>query len=108
VHEHFGAALVYDAVVGMTHHEDADLGATRVSGPRPTFFFAPDQIRKRRTDWGPGGVEEHFGAAWRRFAPVVDAWVDIVISRGPEELQSVWLEVLAGASPPRAGNVIQL
>lgn len=107
VHEHLGDALTHDAVVGATHFtEQASTGA--LPGPRPAFFFAPDQMVKRREDWGPGGVEERFGQAWRRFAPTVEGWVDIVEGQGPEALRDVWLEVLAGASAPRAGNVLRL
>ncbi len=105
VHQHLGEALTHDAVVGATHFADqASTGA--LPGPRPAFFFAPDQMVKRRADWGPGGVEERFGQAWRRFAPTVEGWVDVVEGQGPKALRDVWLEVLSGASAPRAGNVL--
>ena len=107
VHEHLGEALTHDAVVGATHFADqASTGA--LPGPRPAFFFAPDQMVKRRADWGPGGVEQRFGEAWQRFAPTVEGWVDVVEGHGPTALRDVWLEVLSGASAPRVGNVLQL
>ena len=101
---------VHSAVVGAAHHDAApDLGGTGdLPGARPTFFFAPDQMRKRYEDWGPDGVEEGHAAAWKRFAPVVADWVDVVVARGPEGLRADWLEVLAGSTPPRTGHVIQL
>jgi hypothetical protein len=110
VHEHLGAALVHSAVVGAAHHDaDPDLGGTAgLPGPRPTFFFAPDQMRKRYADWGPDGVEERHAQAWRRFAPVVQGWVDVVLGVGPEALQADWLETLAGTTRPRTGHVVQL
>lgn len=108
VHEHFGAALKHDAVVGATHLDAPPTSSGGVPGPRPTFFFAPDQIRKRRTDWGPRGIEERFGEAWREFVPVVQGWVDVAESTGPAGLQAAWLEVLAGRSDPRRGHVIAL
>ena len=108
VHERLGESLVHSAVVGAAHHDAApDLGG-QLPGARPTFFFAPDQMRKRNADWGPQGVEDGHTAAWLSFRPVVESWVDVIVGRGPEALQSVWLDVLAGRTPPRAGHVLAL
>jgi hypothetical protein len=108
VHEQI--APVHSAVVGAAHHDAApDLGGGEpLPGGRPTFFFAPDQMRKRYADWGPDGVEEKHAAAWARFAPVVAGWVDVVVGHGPEALESDWQETLAGTTPPRTGHVVQL
>ena len=107
VHEQLGESLVHSAVVGAAHHTAAaDPG--HLPGPRPTFFFAPDQMRKRYADWGPDGVEREHAQSWLRFAPVVEGWVDVVVGTGPEALQADWLETLAGATPPRTGHVLQL
>jgi len=106
---HEGAELVHSAVVGAAHHDAApDLSQEGLPGPRPAFFFAPDQMRKRYADWGPDGVEEKHAESWARFAPVVDGWVDVVLGVGPEALQADWLETLAGKTPPRTGHVVQL
>ncbi|MHB1137779.1 MAG: DUF2855 family protein [Microthrixaceae bacterium] len=100
---------VHSAVVGAAHHDAApDPGDEELPGARPAFFFAPDQMRKRRTDWGPHGVEEGHAEAWSRFAPVVADWVDVQVGHGPDGLQAAWLETLAGATPPRTGLVVQL
>ena len=104
LHEHLGAALVHDSVIGVTHQDSTPAGT--LSGARPTVFFAPDQMRKRTVDWGRDGLDERFGAAWRSFAPTVEGWVDVVTRQGPEALRDVWLEVLTGRSAPRAGNVV--
>ncbi len=108
IHEGLGDALVHSAVVGAAHHDAAPDDGGSLPGPRPTFFFAPDQMRKRYADWGPHGVEERHAQAWNRFAPVVDGWVDVTVGQGPEALQAAWLETLAGATPPRTGHVVQL
>ncbi|MEA2451702.1 MAG: hypothetical protein QOG04_412 [Actinomycetota bacterium] len=107
IHEHFGDSLRFDSVVGATHH-DTSFGSGDLAGPQPQFFFAPDQMSKRRSDWGPGGLERTLGAAWSRFAPTVEGWVDVVESKGPEGLRDAWLEVLSGKSDPRTGHVINL
>jgi hypothetical protein len=108
VHER--VAPVHSAVVGASHHDAApDLDAsTPLPGGSPTFFFAPDQIRKRSADWGPRGVEARHAEAWARFAPVVADWVDVTLGFGPEGLRAAWLETLAGDTPPNVGHVIQL
>jgi hypothetical protein len=111
VHEHLGSDLVHSAVVGAAHHTaEPDLGggAASLPGAWPTFFFAPDQMRKRYADWGPDGVEAKHAEAWRRFAPVVEGWVDVVLGTGPEALRDDWLETLAGETGPRTGHVVQL
>jgi hypothetical protein len=108
VHEHLGESLVHSAVVGAAHHSASPDLERDLPGPRPTFFFAPDQMRKRYADWGPNGVEDAHAQAWGRFAPVVEGWVDVVVGIGPEGLQADWLETLAGATGPRTGHVLQL
>ncbi|MFL6238373.1 MAG: DUF2855 family protein [Actinomycetes bacterium] len=104
VREHLGEQLVHEAIVGVTHQEAA--GQSALSGPRTTVFFAPDQLQKRVGDWGREGLDQHFADAWRRFAPTVAGWVDVVVDQGPERLRDVWLEVLAGRTPPRVGHVL--
>jgi len=108
LHAHLGESLVHDAVIGITHFEEMAGGGQELAGAKPTFFFAPDQMVKRRGDWGPNGIEERYGEAWRRFVPSVEGWVDVVERRGPQALQDVWLEVLGNASAPRVGNVLNL
>ena len=106
VHEHLGDALVHDAVVGITHIDELGSGE-RLPGPKPTFFFAPDQMVKRRADWGAGGIEQRHGEAWRRFVPYVEPLVDVVQGNGPQALEQVWLEVLGNRSAPRVGHVLR-
>ena len=109
IHRHFDDRLAHDAAVGVTHFDERALkNAGDLPGSPPTFFFAPTQISKRRADWGPGAIEKRFGVAWREFAPVVENWVDVHESHGPEGLRDAWLEVLSGRSDPRVGHVIQL
>ena len=51
--------------------------------PSRRCFFAPDQIRKRAKEWGPGGIDRRFGAAWPGFAPKLDRWLRISEAHGP-------------------------
>jgi hypothetical protein len=104
VRAHLGTALVHEAIVGVTHQQAA--GRDALTGPRTAVFFAPDQMRKRTGDWGREGLDQRFAQAWRRFAPAVQLWVDVTVSHGPQALREVWLEVLAGDSPPRVGHIL--
>jgi hypothetical protein len=107
---HQRLATVHSAVVGAAHQDAApDLsGGEDLPGGTPTFFFAPDQMRKRYADWGPDGVELRHAEAWARFAPIVAGWVDVTVGEGPTGLDAAWQEVLAGAAPPRVGHVVAL
>ena len=106
LHDHLGADLVLDLVVGVTHQDASRAGP--LAGARPTAFFAPDRMTTRTADWGREGLDARFGEAWRRFAPTAEQWVDVVVSSGPQALRDVWLEVLGGRSDPRTAHVLQL
>jgi hypothetical protein len=101
-----GDALVHEVVVGVTHQEAATAGTLAETGP--AMFFAPDQMRKRIGEWGREGLDQRFAEAWRSFAPVAEGWVDVVVSHGPDALEQVWQDVLAGRADPRTGHVVTL
>jgi len=106
VHEHVGA-LVASVQVGGTHWEQVG-GDGALPGPTPALFFAPDQIVKRRTDWGPGGVESRFAEAWAAFLPVVQGWIEVVERRGPDAVGETYLEVLDGRADPSVAFVLSM
>jgi hypothetical protein len=107
VHRHLGASLTHSCLVGITHWEDEG-SAGEVPGPTPTFFFAPDQLVKRRADWGAGGVESRTEAAWQRFLPSVDGWLTIDEHVGFDAIAPTWLEVVDGKATPNVGHVVTL
>jgi hypothetical protein len=107
IHLHFGDQLVYDAMIGVAHGQ-AFTSISVASGPEPTLFFAPTQMKKRGEDWGPGGIEKLYREVWAEFVPKVQGWIDVTHSEGPKGLESAWLEVLAGQTAPRNGHVINL
>jgi hypothetical protein len=107
VHHRFKDSLKYSCIVGATHWEQRET-QHHLPGAKPQFFFAPTQAQKRRKDWGPGGLETRFGAAFGEFLPPVKRWLQVRHGRGPEAVQSVYLEVLEGRSAPQVGHMLSL
>ena len=105
VHQHFENQLKHSCIVGATHWEER---ATQhqMPGPKPQFFFAPTQIKKRTVDWGPGGVDSHYAEAWKAFLLTTVPWLKIQQRRGPAEVQKAYLEVLEGKSRPELGLIL--
>ena len=107
VHERFGERLVYSGIVGATHWDRG--GRTRgLPGAAPAFFFAPAQLEKRQTEWGPAGFQERLGDAWRAFLTFSDGWLEIVRGAGPAEVERVYRDVLEGRALPHQGHVLSL
>jgi Protein of unknown function (DUF2855) len=107
LHRHFGAQMKYSGRIGLTHRSTSpDEG--ELPGAKPTWFFAPDQIRKRAKEWGPGGVETRFGAAWSGLAPNLDRWLKVTEGRGPAAVKKVYLDTLNGRVPPERGHILSL
>jgi hypothetical protein len=77
-------------------------------GAKPTWFSAPDQIRERAREWGPGGIDTRFGAAWSGFAPNLDRWLRVIEGSGPAAVKAVYLDTLAGRVPPDQGHILSL
>ena len=107
LHRHFGDQMKYSGRIGLTHRSSSP-DEPVLPGARPTWFFAPDQIRKRAKEWGPGGIDKRFGAAWTGFAPKLENCLDIVEGRGPATVRQVYLDTLAGRIPPDQGHMLSL
>lgn len=107
LHQHFREQMVCSVRVGLTHRaSDADEGA--LPGAKPRWFSAPGQIRERAKEWGPGGIEQRFGAAWSGFAPLLEKSLTVVESRGPEAVRRIYLDTLKGRIPPEQGHMLSL
>jgi hypothetical protein len=107
LHRHFGEQMRYSGRVGLTH-QDSSLTDADLPGAKPAWFFAPDQIRKRAKESGPGGVDKRFAPAWADFAATLDRWLTVVEGRGPEAVQQVYRDTLQGRIPPDQGHMLSL
>jgi hypothetical protein len=115
VHEHWADALRYSSDIGGTHWES--LGAVDgLPGPRPTLFFAPDQIRKRGAPppagWGRDELGRRIAAAWRAFVDRVDRsdgpWLRIVYGSGQAATEAAYRALLDGRADPCEGLMLSL
>lgn len=113
IHERF-ANLKYSSSIGGTHVEQlASKGAGKdLAGPRATLFFAPAQIKKRTSEWGPEEFGRRMVAAWHDFmTTVTDAkapWLHAEHHNGGEAVQAAYAQVLAGKGDPRTGHILSL
>ncbi|WP_407178287.1 DUF2855 family protein [Bradyrhizobium sp. STM 3562] len=107
LHRHFGDHIKYSGRIGLTHRASV-ADEPELPGAKPAWFFAPDQIRKRATEWGPGGIEQRFGAAWIGFAPKLEQWLTVVEGRGRAAVQRIYLDTLSGRIPPDQGHMLSL
>jgi len=107
LHRHFGDRMKYSGRIGLTHR-DTSPDEAQLPGAKPIWFFAPDQIRKRAKEWGPGGIETRFGNAWSGFAPMLDSWLNVIEGKGPATVKQVYLDTLNGRVPPDRGHILSL
>jgi hypothetical protein len=108
VHSHYGDELAYSMAVGMTHWEELGSGAGELAGPTPAFFFAPDRVVKRSSDWGRVGLEEKVAEAWHPFCEWIGAWLEPIPGQGFEAVRDAYLDVLEGRVGPSRAHVLSL
>ena len=107
LHRHFGDQMKYSGRIGLTHRSSSP-DEPELPGAKPAWFFAPDQIRKRAREWGPGGIETRFGAAWSGFAPMLDRCLEVIEGRGGAVVKQIYLDTLNGRVPPHQGHILSL
>jgi hypothetical protein len=107
LHRHFGDQMKYSGRIGLTRRSSSPAEPV-LPGAKPTWFFAPDQIRERAKEWGPGGIDTRFGAAWAGFAPKLDHWLTVTEGRGPAAVHAAYLDTLNGRVPPDQGHILSL
>ena len=107
VHAHFGDRLRHSMAIGRSHHESSP-PAGNLPGPKPAFFFAPAQVKKRVADWGLGGYQARIGAALGQFVDWSRGWLRVQRTNGPAGAAAVWREAHAGRTPPGVGHVVSM
>jgi Protein of unknown function (DUF2855) len=108
VHAHYRDELAHSAVVGATHHDRMGAVPERLAGPRPTFFFAPDRVSKRSSDWGGAELERRIAAAWQPYVQWTAGWLTVSHASGADALKSAYLDLLDGRIDPASAHVLSL
>ena len=109
IHGHFGDELRHSAVVGATHWEaPAEESGDPLPGPQPQFFFAPDHVRRRSSDWGREELDRRVADAWQPFVEWASGWLQVRRGEGPEAVEAAYLELLDGRTDPSVGHVLSL
>ena len=103
--------LKHSSSIGGTHIEH--LGTARdLPGPRATLFFAPAQIKKRATEWGPARLNQRLVAAWQAFSTAVTQpgtpWIVVQTHHGRAAVEAAYGQVLSGRGDPRLGHMLQV
>ncbi|QDZ00134.1 DUF2855 family protein [Nitratireductor mangrovi] len=110
MHARFGGKLVHDCLVGATRTSTFDATTARDGGP--TFFFAPNQIRKRNADWGAAEMTRRFNemqiAFFTHLATSGAGALVVEDHRGAEAAAQVIRTLTAGSSDPRSGHVVSM
>jgi hypothetical protein len=106
VHGHYGDELAHSAVVGATHHDAMAALPDSLPGPRPTFFFAPDRVAKRTSDWGRDGFEQRLAEAWHPYREWTAGWLEVLHAGGPEAIEAAYLDLLDGRIDPATAHVL--
>lgn len=107
IHSRLGRELKYACAVGMSHREARPQGEG-LPGPKPVFFFAPEYGQKRVATLGREAYEKRYGEAWRTFLPAAENAISVVHGSGPDAVERVYAEALAGRVPPERGNILSL
>lgn len=111
IHEHLRDQLRHNALIGST------LGVrferdTSLPGPRPTFFFAPTQIKRRREEWGMERFLEKLNAIQDKFMTRASSgaspWIRVTTHQGLAAAATIVAELVAGKAAADAGHVVLL
>jgi len=110
VHRHFGDRLVHDTALGAAHAHEPPQPDPNLPGPTPSFFFAPEWVARRQTEWGSEEFNRRVGEAVAGFFGHVTQHqlIRVQEQNGFEAARGVLTEMLEGRTDPAVGHVIRL
>ena len=106
VHERYGDDLLLSSAVGLTHWERFGQRTAPLPGPPQELFFAPARVEKRRTDWGPGVLEDRLATAWTPFLDLAADRVQIEHVSGPDAVAATWTALVDGRADPSRARIL--
>lgn len=108
VHQHFGDALRYSGVLGISHRGELAKENDALPGPKPQLFFAPHQVKKRIEQHGQGWIEQNSRADWEDFLQVSENWLEAHVETDFASIQASYLSLLAGQASASRGLGFEL
>jgi len=115
IHNHFRDQLKFSCIVGATHWEHLAHGGSlreeervHLPGAKPTLFFAPDHINKRRAELGYPRLHQLMTDALTAFAASSKSWMHVVEGRGQSAIEKVYADFIANKTNPAEGHILSL
>jgi len=109
LHRALGDDLRHDCIVGVSHHSEMGGAPGALPGPAPQLFSGPAQAAKRIDEWGGAGFQERLATTWTTVIAAVDCGaMRVVRDAGPDAVERVWRDLVAGRVRPEEGHVLSL
>ena len=108
IHDRLRDQLKNSMIVGVTHWDKGATPPPQLPGPAPQLFFAPNQIVKRRADWGADGLQQRYAPVWDDFTRQAAGWMRIVLHEGPAGVEAAYRQVVSGEARPDEGHIVSL
>lgn len=105
LHSHLDDNLRYSCRVGKSHW-NAKASTAELAGPRPEWFFAPAQFKKRAGELGTAQLMQAFSLASIGFVASTKDWMEIVERQGEEAIEQTFGQLLAGSVPPSQAFIL--
>ncbi|MEH6402996.1 MAG: DUF2855 family protein [Sneathiella sp.] len=107
IHNHFGDALKFSLLVGLSHW-DSSRPTRGLPGPKPIPFFAPGRIKQRSGEWGGNGLRDRLAVAWDSFASLAPTLTTLDIQTGSDAAKDAYDKLIEGKINPEISTLISL
>ena len=102
IHEQYGDRLKHSCIIGSTHWQER-AAQRNLPGPKPAFFFAPEHLARKQSEWGEKTYAARENEAWRAFAEDSQKWLQVRWAETIEAIGSEYRSLLDGESTPEQG-----
>lgn len=112
IHHHFSDKLRYSCRIGATQHNDINVNDTllfeTLLESKPTFFFAPTQLKKRSIDWGASETMKQINRSLQRYIEFCHSFISIRHTKSSNQVDAIYQQVLAGTADASVGEIVSL
>ena len=108
LHQQYADKLLYSCAVGTSHWDQFKPTEPVPVGPKPVFFFAPAQAKKRRQEWGGDKLRQVMFECWHQMALDSKTWLSVRSVSGGHDIAQAWDGVAQGRATPAEGIMLEL